>query len=78
MLAGPNPKVLRNLERAGVLDEVGRDWVFSNVADAVDACVSVPKVVVDRASSSSGGSSDDLRRSPDLKLSIDKEVDTKV
>src|SRR5689334_15588361 len=34
VLAGPNSKVLRNLERAGVLDEVGRDWVFSNVADA--------------------------------------------
>lgn len=76
VLAGPNTKVLRNLERAGVLDEVGRDWVFSNVADALDACVSVPKVVVDRASSSSGGS--DAPDSADLQLNVVKDVDAKI
>jgi MFS superfamily sulfate permease-like transporter len=71
VLAGPNSKVLRNLERSGVLDEVGRDWVFSNVADAVDACAVLPKVRVDGAGSSSG--SEDGRKA-DLEFDVGKDV----
>jgi hypothetical protein len=72
VLAGPNSKVLRNLERSGVLDEVGRGWVFSNVADAVDACESVAKVRVDGA----GSSSSDVGCKPDLELDVSKDVTT--
>jgi len=57
MFSGPNGKVLRNLDRSGVLDEVGRDWVFSNVADAFDACLATPKIVVDTADSGTSSSS---------------------
>eukprot|EP00775_Hariotina_reticulata_P000498 gene498-768_t len=57
VLAGPNGKVLRNLDRSGVLDEVGRDWVFSNTADAFDACLATPKIVVDTADSGTISSS---------------------
>nr|AWG96598.2 putative H+/sulfate transporter [Scenedesmus acutus] len=74
VLAGPNSKVLRNLERSGVLDEVGREWVFSNVADAVDACAALPKVRVDGAGSSSG--SEDGRK-PDLELKLGKDAAVK-
>jgi uncharacterized phosphosugar-binding protein len=74
VLAGPNSKVLRNLERSGVLDEVGRDWVFSNVADAVDACASIAKVRVDGAGSSSSSSEEGVKIKPDLDLDVSKDV----
>ncbi|KAF8059692.1 SULTR2 [Scenedesmus sp. PABB004] len=57
-LAGPNEKVLRCLERSGVVDEVGRDWIFGCVADAVDACGTLPRLVVHGPGSSSEGSDD--------------------
>lgn len=74
VLAGPNSKVLRNLDRTGVLDEVGREWVFSNVADAFDACVSLPKVVVDSAGSSSSNDSQDGQKTHDLELHLGKDA----
>lgn len=82
VLAGPNPKVLRVLERCGVLDEVGRHWVFSNVADAVDACVATPRLVVDGGSAVSddkpgSSSSADLHIDYDTIRAGSKDVHSK-
>ena len=39
VLANPNTSVLRTLGDSGLLDTIGREWVFVRTADAVQACV---------------------------------------
>ena len=47
VLAGPNGKVLRSLERSKSIRYIGKEWVFGCVADAVDACKSSQKIRIE-------------------------------
>lgn len=38
VISNPNPPVAKLLERSGLLDEMGKSWVFVRVHDAVDTC----------------------------------------
>lgn len=38
ILTNPSPRVVRLLERSGVINKIGRDWIFVRVHDAVISC----------------------------------------
>lgn len=38
-MSNPNGNVLRVLESAGVINVMGRDWLFMNVHEAIQACL---------------------------------------
>lgn len=38
ILTNPSPRVIRLLERSGVINKIGRDWIFVRVHDAVISC----------------------------------------
>jgi hypothetical protein len=47
-LVGANAKALRALKRSGALNYIGEEWVFGTVADAVDACRSAQRIMVEK------------------------------
>lgn len=38
MLCNPSPRVVRLMERSGLINKIGREWIFVRVHDAVVAC----------------------------------------
>lgn len=38
MVCNPSPRVVRLMERSGLINKIGREWVFVRVHDAVVAC----------------------------------------
>jgi hypothetical protein len=46
VLSNPSPRVLRILERSGVMKKLGREWVFVRVHDAVLYCKSHTKIAL--------------------------------
>jgi sulfate transporter 4 len=38
LLSNPSPRVVRLLQRAGVTDKLGREWIFVRVHDAIQYC----------------------------------------
>ena len=52
-MSNPNGYVLKVLEKAGVIDAMGRDWLFLRVHEAVQACL-LAMVDEDHETSSQG------------------------
>lgn len=48
-LANPNTSVLRTLEDSGLLETIGREWVFVRTAYAVQACVAAMQAMDQRS-----------------------------
>jgi hypothetical protein len=38
ILTNPSPRVVRLMERSGLINKIGRDWIFVRVHDAVSCC----------------------------------------
>jgi hypothetical protein len=38
ILTNPSPRVIRLLERSGIINKIGREWIFVRVHDAVVNC----------------------------------------
>lgn len=38
MICNPSPRVVRLMERSGLINKIGREWIFVRVHDAVVAC----------------------------------------
>lgn len=38
MLCNPSPRVVRLMERSGLVSKIGREWIFVRVHDAIVAC----------------------------------------
>ncbi|BAS82761.1 Os03g0195450, partial [Oryza sativa Japonica Group] len=42
-IAGPGWQAIQKMKLAGVVDQVGGDWIFLTVGEAVEACVTMQK-----------------------------------